>query len=382
MPTPSGAVGSRPSARAKQPETASATTTKVIALLGLAAVQVFAGVVLKLAQSGGHYAFSPQSSLVISETIKLLLSVGYLRRDSGSVSAVRTALRHETSSKLVVNMAGLAAVYAWNNSLAFWLFARADPGSIMLVKATSTIVSAVLLYIVRRFVLSAQRWLILAVQVFGLITAQYDSCKGAAVYSALIYGAMFLTLLNSNVANVWNESVIQNFEAASLATKNIYLYGFGALLNLLVFAFYRATAASTPSFFEGYGLAAMAVVSSNALIGITMNIVYRYADALVKTIATSITSIILLVLSSFFFGGRANIMVYIGGAVLVSGTYLYFAVGLMESRIEELSKDGASANRKAVAKIELSSSKGNESGSEEDENAPRGAERPLLLRAG
>lgn len=310
--------------------------TKVLALVGLSGVQIFAGVVLKLAQSGGKYAFSPQSSLVMSETVKMMLSLFYLVRDTKSTGRAHAAIRSETSPKLVFHMGALAAIYAWNNTLAFWLFARADPGSIMLTKSTSMIVSAIMLYFVRGFVLSNTRWLLLVVQVMGLITAQYDSCTGTSVYPWHIYGVMLLTLFNSNLANVWNEYVIQNFESASLATKNIYLYGIGAAINMAMFMVYSVSDPTYPSFFQGYGPAAMAVVTSNALIGITMNIVYRYADALVKTIATSMTSIVLLVLSAMFFGGSANLMVFVGGSVLISGTYLYFAVGLMEAKLEKI----------------------------------------------
>lgn len=312
--------------------------TKVIALLTLSCVQVFAGVVLKLASSssGGKYAFSPQGSLFMSEAVKMSLSTAYLVRESGyAPSAARSAFAKESSPRLVAHMAALAAVYAWNNALAFWVFSRADPGSIMLTKATSAIVSAVMLYFVRRFVLSPQRWLVLFVQVLGLMTAQYDSCAGKPVYGAEVYAVLLLTLLNSNVANVHNEYVIKNFESASLATKNIYLYGLGAAMNIAVFAFNRMTIAATPALFEGYGAAAMCVVVSNALIGITMNIVYKYADALVKTISSSLTAIILLVLSAVFFGGRANLMVFVGGSVLVAGTYLYFALGIMESKLAD-----------------------------------------------
>jgi Nucleotide-sugar transporter len=306
---------------------------RVLALLGLAAVQVFAGVVLKLAQSNGVYAFSPQSSLVMSEAVKMGMSASYLLRDKGGVGGARRAFKEETTPLLVAHMTGLAGVYAFNNALAFWLFARADPGAIMLTKASSSVVSAVMLYFVRGFVISGSRWLLLLIQVLGLVTAQYDSRTGAGTYSSAVYSVMLLTIINSNVANVWNERVIQNFETASMATKNVYLYGLGAALNMIGFIFARATSPASPAFFQGYGPAAMAVVTSNALIGVSMNFVYKYADALVKTIATSITSITMLILSAAFFHGRADALVFVGGLILVSATYLYFEVGNLESKV-------------------------------------------------
>lgn len=334
------ASGSKPQPRT-QAKPAGSVKVKVLALLGLSAVQVFAGIVFKLAQSGGKYAFSPQGSLVMSETVKLVMSVFYLVQDSGSSRIARSSFMAESSPKLLFHMCSLASLYAFNNSLAFWIFARADPGSIMLTKATSAIVSAILLYFVRGFVLSPTRWLILATQVLGLMTAQYDSCKGSPLYGFHIYAIMLLTLVNSNVANVWNEFVIQKFPSASLATKNIYLYAFGMALNIVLFGYNRWTVPESPSFFQGYSPAAMAVVTSNALIGISMNLVYKYADALVKTIASSLTAVVLLIISALLFGGRSDLMVFVGGGVLLIGTYLYFAVGVIESRLAEVEAEEA-----------------------------------------
>jgi solute carrier family 35 (UDP-sugar transporter), member A1/2/3 len=307
-----------------------ASSVRVLALVSLAAVQVFAGLVLKLAQSGGSYSFSPQSSLAMSETVKLAMSGFYLSRESGGILAAGTVLYRETSMRLVLHMTGLAGLYAVNNALAFWLFARADPGAIMLTKATSSVVSAVMLYFARGFVVSRVRWVLLVIQMLGLFTAQYDMRTGTSTYSTAVYGVMMLTVVHSNAANVWNERVIQEVGSASMATKNIYLYGIGAALNVAAFAFARASQSLSLRFFEGYGLAATAVVTSNALIGLCMNVVYRYADALVKTIATSVASIAMLALSAVCFGGRADALVFVGGAILASASYVYFEVERME----------------------------------------------------
>jgi hypothetical protein len=109
----------------------------------------------------------------------------------------------------------------------------------------------------------------------------------------------------------------------------------------------------TPSFFEGYGTTGLAVVLSNAFIGITMNIVYRYADALIKTIAGSLTAIALLVLSSFLFSGRSDVSVYVGATVMLCATYLYFTVGIMETSILHLSARSVPQNAPALGEIIL-----------------------------
>lgn len=229
----------------------------------------------------------------------------------------------------------LASIYCLNNALMFWLFARADPGSISLVKSAATIISAALMFLVRGFKLSAMRWGVLIVQVFGLVVAQFDSCVGRAHLPGAVYLMLFINLMNSSVANVWNEWVVKRFESASLATKNVWLYLFGALLNLGVFTIYGG---GGKSFWEGYTGMGVVVVVSNAFMGIAMNAVYKYADAVVKNIATTTTTVVLLAVSAAAFDGRKDVMVFGGSGVVLVGTLLYFGIGRMEGRLEELEK--------------------------------------------
>lgn len=217
----------------------------------------------------------------------------------------------------------------------FVLFSRADPGSITLIKSGATVVSAALMYVWRRFRLSVNRWLVIWLQMLGLVVAQFDACVGKPHLQVGTYALLFVSLFNSSVANVWNEHVVKQFEGASLATKNVHLYFFGALFNMAGFVRNRVVEPGSPTFFEGYEMAAVLVVVSNAFMGIAMNVVYKYADAVVKNIATTTTTVVLLILSAMFFGGRSNPMVFVGAAVVVIGTFLYFAIGLMEDAIKE-----------------------------------------------
>eukprot|EP00178_Gracilaria_changii_P014133 TRINITY_DN40119_c0_g1_i1.p2 TRINITY_DN40119_c0_g1~~TRINITY_DN40119_c0_g1_i1.p2 ORF type:complete len:392 (+),score=65.87 TRINITY_DN40119_c0_g1_i1:402-1577(+) len=309
---------------------------KVVACLSLVCVQLFASIVLKLANAGGKYTFSPQSSLAWSELIKLVLSLLYILYDERSVRGTTQCLREQSSWRLGWHMFGLAALYCFNNALMFWLFARADPGSITLIKSGATVVSALMLYFVRGLRLSVCRWMVISVQMLALVVAQFDACEGRAHLASHVYAVLLLSLFNSSVANVWNEHVIKRFTKASLGVKNVYLYLMGALLNIAVFTNSRVTDKSTPAFFEGYNAMAVAVVCSNAFMGVAMNVVYKYADAVVKNIATSTTTVLLVIISAVFFGGRDNMMVFLGGGIVVMGTYLYFAIGVSEQHMSKL----------------------------------------------
>jgi hypothetical protein len=66
------------------------------AALALVAIQVGIGLIMKTSQRGGKYAFSPSSSVTISESLKLLLSTGFFWRECKARVARSEAPRHST----------------------------------------------------------------------------------------------------------------------------------------------------------------------------------------------------------------------------------------------------------------------------------------------
>ncbi|KAI0566998.1 hypothetical protein FGB62_5g313 [Gracilaria domingensis] len=80
---------------------------KLVACLSLVCVQLFASIVLKLAHAGGKYTFSPQSSLALSEIIKLGLSLLYILYDERSVAGVTRCVKEQSNLRLGWHMFGL-----------------------------------------------------------------------------------------------------------------------------------------------------------------------------------------------------------------------------------------------------------------------------------
>ena len=163
-----------------------------------------------------------------------------------------------------------------------WLFGRADPGSIILVKSGGTIVSALIMYVTRRFRLSLGRWIVVILQTFGVIIAQFNPCSGRAHLVPVVYAALVLSFANLSIANDWNEHVIKQYSTCSIAVKNVHLYLSGSPMNAVVYQYLHLTDSSTPGFFEGYEGLAGGVVLCNALMGVWMIVVHKYADAVMK----------------------------------------------------------------------------------------------------
>merc|ERR1711920_1035795 len=77
-------------------------------------------------------------------------------------------------------------------------------------------------------------------------------------------------------------------------------------------------------FFEGYDNAfAIGVVFCNAMIGLAITAVYKYADAVVKCFSSDITAVILIIISAFFFGLKSSLTMWCGVFVVTFAVHLY-----------------------------------------------------------
>merc|ERR1719296_456909 len=77
-------------------------------------------------------------------------------------------------------------------------------------------------------------------------------------------------------------------------------------------------------FFHGYdNLLAIGVVFSNAMIGLAITAVYKYADAVTKCIASDITAVNLCIISAIFFNLTPSVTMWCGVIVVCFAVHLY-----------------------------------------------------------
>lgn len=310
----------------------------------LVAVQTSVALLFKLGQSGGSYTFSPASAQTTAEVLKLLLSLLLLtrqtlaaeaqsagttdeahgRRAGAAVLPLRAArslrsLAPLLTRRLLWNKAGLSVLYCFNNQLAFALFRWADAASITLIKSASSIVSALLLWALLSRPIAPLQWHAIALQVLGLFIVQYDSCKGAPLLSLSTYAALLLSMLCSCSAGVWNEYVLKNV-AAPMHLQNVVLYSAGVLLNALVFVagelWDGAGGSIASAYFRGYHAAALGVILCQAVLGLVVTAVLKYADNVVRSLATACSIAVLYTVNITFLDWSANVT-YMAGCVIV-----------------------------------------------------------------
>ncbi|KAJ2992130.1 hypothetical protein HDV02_003268 [Globomyces sp. JEL0801] len=301
------------------------TTGKgLIAFAGLVTIQVAVGLVYKMAANGDKgYEFSRASALAMSEMFKLLLSVGFFIQSLDTPTAkpystdyfksVLLEFYGQVPTKIATGMVGLSLILV-------------DPGTINLVKSGSTFFTAVVLWLVFKRETTKLQWIAIIIQLLALITSQYDECKASGSYSVMLYMVICLATIISSLCGSFNDH-LSKASSASLHALNIYLYASGFVFNLAYFIVLQIFSSTEPGFFDGFSGWGLAVVICNSLIGLAITAVYKYADAVIKCLAQSTSTSLLLIFSLILFGTNIRLVSAAGCLIIFLTTYLYMTGG-------------------------------------------------------
>jgi len=307
--------------------------TKMLAALGLVCVSTTVGVLYKVSQSvGGGFKYSTTSAICIAEILKFCMScsfhVGDETHHKQGESKVATAVasaKAQVSPQIVWHIWVLAGLYTVNNQLSFYVYMLADPGTIFLFKAGSTLIVAIIQSLCVGKAFSAEQWRAMFLQCIGMVIVQYNPCKSSGRYGPVAYMFMTCSTVLTALCAVRNEFLVKNFKVG-LNVQNATLYSGGAIMNLFAFLFLPNPNSTQGSigFFHGFNEPlACSVVFANAMIGLAITAVYKYADAVTKCIASDITAVILCIISAVFFGLTPSITMWCGVIVVCFAVHLY-----------------------------------------------------------
>ena len=307
------------------------TSSTVFAFCALVGIQVTVGIVYRLAGDGG-YKFSPALSLMLSETIKLVIAIATLLYQRAHLPALFHSHMH-----LAPVAVGLALLYAFNNLAAFQLFRMSDPATISVSKSVASIVVAAITYVIFGKKYAYPQWICLALQVVGLsiihlnVSSSLPSSSSSVSNNELVIPLLVIQVTISGSCGVWNSHTLKPKEV-NLNAFNIFLYGFGALINSSAYFMYEG---ASRSIFEGWSFASAGILLCNSLIGLAISAIYKYSGAITRTWATAIATCVLYFLVMVFKWATFPTVPIIQGIVIVFGcAYLYQEFGKL-SKVEK-----------------------------------------------
>ncbi|KAG0068090.1 hypothetical protein BGZ89_005249 [Linnemannia elongata] len=133
--------------------------------------------------------------------------------------------------------------------------------------------------------------------------------------------AVLTSCVSSGFAGCYFEKILKGAEA-DMWVRNIQLGLSGALFSFLAM-FYDRQRIFEGGIFQGYTAMTWIVVANQALGGLLVAIVVKYADNILKGFATSLSIIISGIISVYFFDFEPSIQFQLGTLVVICSTYLY-----------------------------------------------------------
>lgn len=339
----------------------------LIAFFGLTAIHVSAAILYKYSQSDGKYEYSPATTLVLAELVKILLSLAlhcstmwetdprdfiFKRVMTGVWRAIKDAWRQVDGAKLG-QLAALALSYTVYNQFQFLVFMWADAASVVLLRSSGSFIAAVMAYFLLQRLIVRLQWLNIVLQVFGLVLVQYDACRARTTLHPVMYIVLFIHVSLSSFNSIWNEHLVKSKDAPSLNVQNMFLYIFGASFNLLAYlilppSLYGVTdVTQSRGFFHGYTTIAVLIVFLNSVIGLAITAVYKYADVIIKTFSLACATGTLFLVDYIFFGRQIGLNVLAGILIVYGASYLYFVSTPKPSAASTLPTTSPSSNAAA-----------------------------------
>jgi len=133
--------------------------------------------------------------------------------------------------------------------------------------------------------------------------------------------AVLTSCISSGFAGCYFEKILKGSES-DMWVRNLQLGISGSLFSFLAM-FYDRQKIYEGGIFQGYSAITWCVITNQALGGLLVAIVVKYADNILKGFATSLSIIISGMISVYFFDFEPSIQFQLGTLVVILATVLY-----------------------------------------------------------
>ncbi|XP_070701366.1 solute carrier family 35 member A3b [Pempheris klunzingeri] len=285
-----------------------------------------------LKEDGPRYLAS--SAVVSAEVLKILTcTLLVLLENSFSVRAMNQLLKEEIVNKPAETMklAIPAGIYTLQNNLLYVALSNLDAATYQVTYQLKILTTALFSVSMLGKRLGLYQWLSLLFLMAGVTLVQWPTeSDGDSEEKILSAGSQFVGLMavlmacvSSGFAGVYFEKILKETKQ-SVWVRNIQLGLFGFVFGCSGMMVYDGQRVRQFGVFQGYSSVTCTVVVLQALGGLVVAVVIKYADNILKGFATSVSIIMSAFMSYFLLEDLNPTSVFFLGAVLViAATFLY-----------------------------------------------------------
>ncbi|XP_078068601.1 CMP-sialic acid transporter [Mustelus asterias] len=270
------------------------------------------------------------TAVCITEVIKLILSLGMLARDTGSLRRMLSTLHEHVirSPRELLKLSIPSLVYAVQNNMAFVALSNLDAAVYQVtyqLKIPSTALCTVLML---NRSLSKLQWASVFVLCAGVMLVQWKPVETTKVQVEqnpfLGFVAIAIAVLCSGFAGVYFEKVLKSSDT-SLWVRNIQMYISGIVVTAIGVYVSDGAHVMEKGFFYGYTHWVWFVVLLASLGGLYTSVVVKYTDNIMKGFSAAAAIVISTVASVLLFGLQITLS-FIAGSILVCISIYYYGL--------------------------------------------------------
>ncbi|ORY00831.1 nucleotide-sugar transporter [Basidiobolus meristosporus CBS 931.73] len=275
------------------------------------------------------------TAVFFAELIKTIVCLLFLFKNSGKTSIFFDTLSEEVFGNWpeLKRMMVPSGLYALQNNLLFLALSNLEAATFQIsyqLKILSTALFSVMLLGTQ---LSRNRWLSLILLMVGVILVQLPSNSEAStmnedesitnLQNPLIgFGAVIAACLSSGFAGCYFEKIIKK-GGTSMWIRNIQL-GIPALVfSTVAMIISDGRAIMQGGILQGYDTLTWLVVINQALSGLLVALVVKYAGNILKGFANSLSIIISSLISFYVFGFQPSSQFTVGAFIVIAATLFY-----------------------------------------------------------
>ncbi|XP_052319380.1 UDP-N-acetylglucosamine transporter-like isoform X2 [Oncorhynchus keta] len=274
------------------------------------------------------------SAVVLAELLKILICLLLIFYDHNfSFLVLNRVLKEEILNKPMetLKLAIPSGIYTLQNNLLYVALSNLDAATYQVTYQLKILTTALFSVSMLGKRLGLYQWLSLLILMTGITLVQWpsESLDGPAPTplsaGSQLVGviAVLIACFSSGFAGVYFEKILKG-TTQSVWVRNIQLGLFGLVFGLMGVFVYDGERVRESGVFQGYNPLTWTVVALQALGGLVIAAVIKYADNILKGFATSLSIILSTLISYFWLVDFDPTSVFFLGAVLVlAATFLY-----------------------------------------------------------
>ena len=284
------------------------------------------GLLMEASKVDGKYPYNSAVVPLLSELVKLILSVMLLRRakqrdPNGTIMT--------TDLKSIMLFPIPSIIYVMHNNVQFYTMAYVDAATYQILGNLKIVTTGILFRFALGRLMTRTQWIALLLLTVGATVSQISGCGGETL-SAPIAGYLLgiLSACLSATAGVYTEFLLKK-NNDNLYWQNVQLYAFGVVFNGLRLTWDDFFGENSGGNWlldctDGFTVITWLIVINFSFSGLFVSWLQKFADTIVKVYATSSAMLLTALLSVSFFGLEPSLQLFLGITIACCSLVLYF----------------------------------------------------------